>query len=484
MVAAEVTPLLKTGGLADAVAGLSAALVRLGHDVRVLMPGYRHVFDAAREVAPEGGFCDPDAQGAGLLGAPLPRSGVLAWLLDHPFFSERGGNPYLDRHGRDYPDNDRRFDCLARVAAGIAGGYSGLAWRPDVVHAHDWHAGLTPVHMLLRRVPAACVFTVHNLAYQGLFPPDAIERLQLPAWLWHPEALEYYGRLSFIKGGLNFSDRLSTVSPTFAREIMTPEYGEGLQGVLARRSAELKGILNGLDLEEWNPAADPLITAAYSPHDLSGKRHNRSRVRQVLGLVDDPEQVLVAVIGRLADQKGIDLLLGALPQLMELPVQIAVLGSGQRIYEEALEAAAAGYPGRLSVTIGYDEGLAHELEAGAEMLLMPSRYEPCGLAQMQAMRYGTIPVVRGCGGLLDTVVDADREALAQGAATGFVFEPATVPALVGAVRRALAVRRDPRQWAGLVSTAMAADFSWRRSAEHYLSLYRDALRCRNMAAGA
>ena len=483
MVASEVSPLLKTGGLADAVAGLSGALTRLGHDVRVLVPGYRRILETSPDLVPEGGFRDPETPEADLLATTLPRSGVGAWLLDHPSFGERGGNPYLDEHGRDYADNDRRFDRLARVAAGIAGGRSGLDWRPDVVHAHDWHAGLTPVRMLLRRVAAACVFTVHNLAYQGLFPHEALDRLELPAWLWHPEALEYYGRFSFMKGGLNFSDLLTTVSPAFAREVLTPAYGEGLEGVLARRAGELTGIVNGLDLEEWNPETDPLITAAFSRRDLSGKARNRARVRGILGLAEEPDKALVAIVGRLADQKGIDLLLGALPHLMRMPVQVAVLGSGQRIYEQALENAAAEYPAQLSVTVGYEERLAHELEAGAELLLMPSRYEPCGLAQMQAMRYGTIPVVRACGGLRDTVVDADATALAQGTATGFAFEQATVQALVGAVRRALELRREPQAWAALVDTAMAADFSWRRSAESYAALYRDALHQHGIAAG-
>lgn len=483
MVAAEASPLVKTGGLADAVAGLAGALAGLGHDVRLLIPAYRRIPDAGWRLEPEAALAPAALAGSGLLRTELPPSGVCTWLVDHPAFGERAGNPYVDTSGRDYADNDVRFDRLSRVASLLAGGRAGLDWRPDVVHAHDWHAGLTPVRMLLERVAVPIVFTVHNLAYQGLFPEASLERLALPRWLWHPDALEYYGRLSFMKGGLNFADRLSTVSPTFAREMLTATYGEGLEGVIRRREADLKGILNGLDQAEWNPETDPHIAVNYSRRDLGGKRADRAAVRRRVGLPERADRLLVAMVGRLAAQKGVDLVLSALPRLLEMPLQIAVLGSGERVYEEALNRAAAEQRERLSVTVGYDEALAHQLEAGADLLLMPSRYEPCGLAQMQSMRYGTVPVVRGCGGLLDTVVDADAGALAQGTATGFVFGPATAPALVDAVRRAVALQRERPQWEALMRAGMRCDFSWRRSAEEYLALYREALAGRAGAAG-
>ncbi len=478
MVASEMSPFIKTGGLADAVGGLAKALATLGHEVRVLMPAYGGVFADGWRLESEAGFQGAQLPGLGLLTTDVPRSRAKVWFLDHPTYRQRSGNPYVDRSTREYSDNAERFDRLARCAAAITRGNTGLAWQPHVVHAHDWHAGLTPVHMLLGRIPTAVVFTVHNLSYQGLFPEGTMGRLDLPPWLWHSEALEFYGRLSFMKGGLNFADLLTTVSPTFAREMLTSTYGEGLEGVLRRREPDLTGVLNGLDMEEWNPETDPHIAATYSRQDLSGKTANRTAVRRRLGLEDEPDTALVVMIGRLVAQKGVDLVLSALPQLLGLPIQIAVLGSGERVYEEAFMDAAKAHPGKLHVHIGYDEKLAHQWEAGGDMLLMPSRYEPCGLAQMQSMRYGTIPVVRECGGLRDTVIDANESALAQGTATGFTFEPATAPALVNAMQRAVALHRDRERWSALIQTAMMQDFSWHRSAATYVDLYLEALRRR------
>lgn len=478
MVAAEASPLIKTGGLADAVSGLAAALAGLGHDLRVLVPAYRSILEAGWRLEPEAGFRIAAMPGTRLLHTELPRSGVGVWLVDHPSFAQRAGGPYADAAGREYPDNDVRFDRMNRVATRIAGARAGLDWCPDVVHAHDWHAGLLPVHMLLERVPTPVVFTIHNLAYQGLFPAASLDTLGLPHWLWHPDALEYYGRLSCMKGGLQFADLLTTVSPTFAREILTATYGEGLEGVIRQREGDLSGILNGLNQNEWNPESDSRLVANYSSRDLGGKRANRTALRKKLGLAERKDRLVVAMIGRLVAQKGVDLLLSALPDLLKLPLQIAVLGSGDSAYETALSKAAAAHPKQMSVTLGFDEDLAHLLEAGADVLLMPSRYEPCGLAQMQSMRYGTVPVVRGCGGLLDTVVDADAARLAQGTATGFVFEPATAPALLEAVGRALAVHRKRAQWESLMRAGMHTDFSWRRSAEAYSALYDKATSAR------
>lgn len=475
MVSAEVSPFMKTGGLADAVAGLAGGLAELGCDVRLLTPAYGATLAAHSGLKPLAGFsAPPGLAGSRLLEDRSRRTGATVWLLDHPSFGGRGGNPYLDEHDVEYADNAARFDLLCRTACAIAAGRAGLRWRPDLVHAHDWHAGLLPVRMMLERIGVPEVFTVHNLSYQGLFPRAGFDALDLPAWLWHPQAIEFYGRLSFIKGGLIFADRLTTVSPTFAREILTPTYGEGLEGVLAERAGDLTGIINGLDQTLWNPVDDPRIAANYSSEAPEAKARNREALRADLGLADDPGRPLVAMVGRLVPQKGVDLLLGALPQLLELPVQLAILGSGTADYEEALSAAAREHPDSLHAVIGYDEALAHRIVAGADMFLMPSRYEPCGLAQMQAMRYGAVPIVRLCGGLADTVTDADARHLADGTATGFGFAEATVPQLVAAVRRAAKLWRNETRWRPLMQAAMRRDFSWRASAEHYLEVYAAA----------
>lgn len=475
-VAAEASPFVKTGGLADAVSGLAGGLADLGHDVRVLVPAYRSIPESGWRLEPEARFrAPPGLAGTSLSSAELPHESARLWLLEHPSFGERAGNPYMDPEGAGYPDNAQRFDRLCRAGCALAADAAGLKWRPDVLHAHDWHAGLVPVRMQLLRLGTPVVFTIHNLAYQGVFDAAEAAPLNLPAWLWHPEAMEFYGRLSFMKGGLNFADRLSTVSPTFAREILTPEYGEGLDGVLRRRAGDLTGILNGIDFRVWNPASDPHIPTPYSSTAPVGKAADRSALRRRLGLPDEPGIAVAAFIGRLALQKGVDLLLGALPEFLGLPMQLVVLGSGHGAYERALEAAARAHPERISVTSRYDEGFAHLIEAGADLLLMPSRYEPCGLTQLQSLRYGTVPVVRSCGGLADTVVDADDAALAGGTATGFRFDEASVAAFVAAVRRALALRRDRIRWERLVHTGMARDFSWKHGAAAYLDWYAQAI---------
>ncbi len=475
LVSAEVSPWMKTGGLADAVAGLADGLAGLGQDVRVLTPAYGATLATHAKLKPLARFRAPtDLPDTRLLAGEPARSGAKVWLLDHPSFGERTGNPYLDEQGAEQADNAECFDCLCRMACAIAAGRAGIGWRPDVVHAHDWHSGLVPVRLMLERIATPNVFTVHNLAYQGVFPHAAFTDLGLPEWLWHPQALEFYGQFSFLKAGLVFGDRLTTVSPTFAREMLTPTYGEGLEGVLQERAGDLTGIVNGLDQSIWNPADDPHIAAQYSTDDIEGKAKNCTVLRQSLGLADDHKRAVMAMVGRLAPQKGVDLVLGALPELLQKPLQLVVLGSGLASYEQALVKAAAEHPDSMHVTIGYDEALAHRIVAGADMFLMPSRYEPCGLAQMEAMRYGAVPIVRACGGLADTVTDAGAEHLADGSATGFRFEAPTVPELLAAVDRALKLWRNPPRWRVLMQTGMWQDFSWRASAERYLVLYADA----------
>lgn len=408
----------------------------------------------------------------------LPGYGVPVWLIDSPAFSRRSGSPYVDAKGHPYPDNAECFNFLSRVAAWIAAGSAELEWQPDLVHCNEWHTGLIPVWLGLENIPVASVFTIHNLAYQGLFPRAVFDKLRLPAALWHHQALEFHGQVSFIKGGLMFADRLTTVSPGFAREILLPDNGEGLDGVLRERVDELSGILNGLDTRCWDPEQDPLLIQNYSSGSLQLKAVNKLSVQRQLQLKPTSKLPLVTVIGRLAYQKGIDVLLESLPQLMELPLQLAVVGSGDLPYEVALRDAAKQYPHRMAVHIGFNEVLAHRLEAGADMLLMPSRFEPCGLTQMQSLRYGTVPVVGRCGGLLDTVTDTDPVSLNSHTATGFFIDPLSPAGIVTAMRSALAVFGRPAEWQTLMEQGMRQDFGWEQSAQNYEAVYREAVTAR------
>ncbi len=477
-VASEAHPLIKTGGLGDVCGSLPAALKALGADVRLLLPGYHDALKHAGPLKPVARIVPPLlAKPATLLEGTLPGTRVKTWLIDFPSAYDRPGNPYLNAHGQPWHDNAARFALLARAATAIARRAAGLAWRPDVVHCHDWQTGLVPALLAQEPKRPATVFTIHNLAYQGLFPRETLTALGLPGSFWSPERLEFYGRLSFIKGGLVYADRLTTVSPTYAREILTPEFGEGLDGLLRHRAHDLSGILNGIDDRAWNPARDTHLVAHYSARRFTAKQRNKAALQQQFSLPVSAVP-LIGMVGRLVQQKGVDLVIEALPQLMELPLQLALLGSGEAGYEDALRRAAKKYPEKLAVTIGYDEPLAHRVEAGSDMFLMPSRFEPCGLNQLYSLRYGAVPIVRPVGGLADTVVDAMPETLEAGNATGIVFDEATPAALLGALRRALALYADPRRWKRLALTGMRRDFSWRHSAGDYLELYDRLARSR------
>ncbi|MCO5170503.1 MAG: glycogen synthase GlgA [Planctomycetes bacterium] len=466
-VTAEAHPLMKTGGLADVCGSLPAALRALGHDVRLLMPAYPRACEQVADLAPAGRLTGP----ARLLRGTFPGTRMPVYLFDAPGSFDRAGNPYLGPDGRDWPDNAARFAALCRAAVAVGMGRAGLDWRPEVVHAHDWHTGLVPALLSRERRRPATVFTIHNLAYQGLFPREAFDALELPAALWSVDGLEFHGQLSFIKGGIAFADRVTTVSPTYAREICTPELGCGLDGLLRARGEDLVGILNGADYGVWDPSRDPLIERPYDPGTLEARADNKAALRDRLGLVDDPRLPLVASVGRLVEQKGVDLLVDALPLLMRRPVQLFVCGTGDRAFAKALEREAARHDGRLAVHVGYTEELAHATWAGADIFVMPSRFEPCGLTQLYSLRYGAVPVVRRTGGLADTVVDADPASLRAGRATGFTFATCTREALVQALDRAMACWRRPALWRKLVRAGMAQEFSWTRSARSYVALY-------------
>ncbi len=474
-VAAEVFPLVKTGGLADVVGALPPALAEAGADVRVLLPGYPAVLDAVLhqkrllEIGPLFG-----AARVTLRRGQLPYSHVDAYMIDAPYLYRRPGGPYQAGDGSEWSDNLQRFALLGWMAAHLAAGELDPDWTPQVLHAHDWHAGMACAYMAAHPgTTAGSVFTVHNLAYQGLFPPHDFTQLGLPPRFMQSHGLEYHGQLSFMKAGLKFARRITTVSPTYAREIATHEFGCGLDGVIRGRAADVSGILNGVDRRIWDPAQDTAIAARYAAGDLSGKARCKAALQRELGLGEEPGTPLFGVVSRLTAQKGLDLVLAALPALLRQGGQLVLQGSGDPVLEAAFNAAAFSHPGRVAVRIGYDEQFAHRLIAGSDLILVPSRFEPCGLTQMYGLRYGTLPLVRRVGGLADTVVDASGAALHEGRATGFVFDAATPAALEGALQRAWQLWARPDEWRRLVRTAMAQDFSWAGSAARYMALYRD-----------
>jgi starch synthase len=475
-VAAEVFPLVKTGGLADVLGALPQALASAGADVRLLLPGLPAILAGIGKtrVVCELGPMFSAGRVRLVVGEMAP--GLAVYAVDAPYLYERPGNPYLAADGQEWADNLQRFALLGWVAAHVAAGELDPDWQPDVMHAHDWHAAMSCAYLAARPVrSAASVFTVHNLAFHGLFAPTDFFLLGLPSRYMAPSALEFHGQLSFIKAGLKFASRVTTVSPTYAQEIRTPELGSGLDGVIRARGDEVSGILNGVDPEVWDPATDREIGSHYSAADLGGKALCKAALQQALGLQVQADAPLFAIVSRLTSQKGLDLVLAALPALLAQGAQFAVQGSGDASLEQAFRQAMVQFPGRVSVRLGYDESFAHQMMAGADAMLVPSRFEPCGLTQLYALRYGTVPLVRRVGGLADTVVDASDDALARDAATGFQFGPATVDALSEALARAIQLYRQPAIWQQLMRRGMAQNFSWEPVAAQYLSLYRDAI---------
>lgn len=472
-VAAEYRPLLKVGGLADVIEALPDALVGLGHDVRVLLPRIRGM-PRGRRIA--------RLPGIGALREASAAPHLKVWMLDTPALGRRSGI-YGDADGAPYPDDAACFADLCRAAVALADDACGLRWRADVVHCHEWQTGLVPPLLQLARVPAASVFTIHNLAQRGLFPAAAAGALGLPAWLMHPDAMEFWGQFAFIKGGLQFADRLTAVSPRYAGEILTPDFGEGLDGALRTRADRLSGILNGLDDTLWNPRTDPLLHVHFSARAAQARRRGRAALLHEIGMRDADAEActLLGHVGRLVPQKGIDLVLDALPALLQRPLRLVVLGRGEAAIEARLRAAALAHPGRIVARIGFDDALAHRIYAGADAFLMPSRFEPCGLSQLSAMRYGAVPVVNPVGGLADTVVDATPRHLDDGSATGFAMRSADTAGLLDAVDRALALHADAGAWPRLVRQAMERRFSWRDSARRYVEVYENARAARGEA---
>jgi starch synthase len=478
-VASEAYPLVKTGGLGDVLYSLPHALHARGADIRLVLPGYRALLRQLEQVRILGWL---DVRGAaGIISARIletrhPDFAFPLWVIDCPQLFDRPGNPYVNGSGQDWPDNGERFAVFARVAALLAQDALDIGWQPAVVHAHDWQTGLVPAFLADQPARPKTVFTIHNLAYGGYFSHADFARLQLPGLWWSAEGAEFHGGFSMLKAGIVYADAVTTVSPTYAQEICTPEFGFGLDGLLLSRQYKLHGILNGIDTAIWNPSTDVHLPAHYSmSRILPGKRRNKQALlERFLPRADDAamQAPLLGLVGRLVEQKGIDWVLAAMPVLLaETDVRFVLLGSGQAVYEQKVARLARQHPERVFVEIGYDEPLAHQIEAGADMFLMPSRFEPCGLNQMYSLRYGTPPIVFRTGGLADTVVDANAATLADASATGFVFDSPDVAAFLDTVRRALELYRQPAQWRRLQQSGMRQSFDWQESANHYLSLY-------------
>jgi starch synthase len=471
MVTSEAHPYAKTGGLAEVAAALPDALGRLGHQVTLVLPRYRGVDITGSRSQVSGVSVGHQTQRVAFH-TREERRGVTVVFVDVPELFDRPGGLY-NVNGVDYPDNGWRFGVFCRAALEYA---RMRGERPSIIHAHDWQAGLVPVYQKMHFSPdptiggVPAVFTIHNLAFQGLFPTALLPALGFGPELLDIQALEYWGRISYLKGGINFSERLTTVSPTYAREILTPEFGFGFDGVLRRRADALTGILNGIDVERWNPEGDEFIGAVYSARNLSGKASARRVLLETAGLSDDQSgRPVIGVLSRLTDQKGFDLIARAVDDLMAFDAMWVMLGSGERHYEELWRSLAARFPQRVSATIGFDERLAHQIEAGSDLFLMPSRYEPCGLNQMYSLRYGTVPIVRATGGLADTVRDvSERDG------NGFKFQGYAPADLVSTVRRALELFRNAREWRKIQQNGMKLDFSWDASAREYVKVYEGA----------
>jgi starch synthase len=467
----EVYPLIKTGGLADVAASLPRALLKLGQDVKILLPAYASVLEKAKSVGiKEVAKIDIDGYLISLKQTRLPGTKVIVWLVDAPEFFEREGNPYCSPDGNDWIDNHKRFYVFAKAAELIALNQVSLDWQPTIVHCNDWQTGLIPALLSLHPSHPATVFTIHNLAYRGLFSYQAFAELNLPSVFWHHERLEFYGQMSFIKGGLAFADYITTVSPSYAQEIQHPEFGCGMDGLMRYRNDSLAGILNGIDTDEWNPGTDPHLTCNYNRRTLGNKIKNKLALQEDLGLTVDAETPLFGFVGRLVDQKGVDLILDQMNQFLNLNCQLVVLGSGFPHYEKALKNIAEQYPEKVAVTLGYNESFAHRIEASSDIFLMPSIFEPCGLNQLYSLRYGTLPVVHAVGGLRDTVFEQTKEG-EQGEANGFVFSGAIAEELFAAIQRSISLFQKKDQWKQLQMNAMSKDFSWDVSAKEYLAIY-------------
>lgn len=472
-VASELFPIIKTGGLADVAGALPIALAKEGVQVVSLLPGYPAVQKALGHTEVIREYSSFFGDSARLLAAKANQ--LELFVLDAPHLYDRPGSPYLTPDGRDWPDNARRFAALGRVAADIGQGKV-PGFVPDIVHAHDWQAGLAPAYLHYSEMPRpGTIFTIHNIAFQGIFPADMLYELGLPPHAFTVDGVEYYGQIGFLKAGLRLSDRITTVSPTYAKEIQTPEGGMGLDGLLRTRSKDVFGILNGIDESVWDPSTDAALAGPFTRDSLDRRGANKQALQQRLELAEDSKAMLFGVVSRLSEQKGLDLVLGALPALLQNGAQLALLGAGDRALEESFRAASIVYPGKVGCFFGYDETLAHLIQGGSDALLVPSRFEPCGLTQLCAMHYGSVPIVSRVGGLADTIIDANEMAIASGVATGLQFSPVNLTSFIDAIGRARVLWTDREVWRRVQRNGMAAEVGWGRPARQYAHLYRSCL---------
>ena len=472
----EVFPLIKTGGLADVSGSLPSALQKLGVDIRVIVPGYPSVLEQLSDIQHLAMLNDlPVINEVELLLGTITENQVKVIVVKSALLYERGGGPYADANGQEWPDNGVRFGVFSKVAAILSSPNSPLPdWRPDIVHCNDWQTGLIPAYMkLVDHTPAKSIISLHNMAFQGCYPYEMVETLNLPTSAFIMEGLEYYGQLSFLKAGIFYADSITTVSPGYAQEIQTEAFGFGLQGLLAKRSHEIIGILNGIEPEEWNPETDSYLVKNYSQTRLAGKKQVKKALQQKLRLNVDANAPLLGIVSRLTDQKGLDLFLPIVQNLLDAGCELALLGSGDPDLEMAFRDLATHNPGKASVTIGYNEPLSHQIMAGCDLFIMPSRFEPCGLNQLYGLAYGTPPVINKTGGLADSVMDANEPNIRDKTATGFIMQDASVEALLACIERALKLyRNEPKVWRQLQKNGMSQNLSWDKSALEYLNLYQ------------
>lgn len=468
----EIYPLVKTGGLADVTGALPIALAGSGVAMRTLVPGYPAIMAAFKKKKAVLSY--PALQGGKASVHSVNVAGLDLFVLDAPHLFDRPGGPYGDASGSDWQDNWRRFAAFGQVGADIAAGAI-AGYAPDIVHAHDWQSAITLAYMRYGKAAATpSLVTVHNLAFQGRFGAGIFGELGLPAEAMSIDGVEYYGGVGFLKAGLQAASAITTVSPTYAQEIRTPEFGMGLDGLITQRAGDLYGIVNGIDVDVWNPAGDTHLAATYTAKTLKARKANRAALEERFSL-DSDNGPIVCVVSRLTWQKGIDLLVATVDELVGAGIRLAVLGSGDAGLEGALLAAAARHRGRVGVVVGYDEGLSHLMQGGCDAIVIPSRFEPCGLTQLYGLRYGCVPIVARTGGLADTVIDANEAALSAGVATGFEFEPNNVGALTHALRRMAQAHQNPAIWASIQRQGMKADVSWDQSAQKYVALYEKLL---------
>lgn len=470
----EVFPLIKTGGLADVAGSLPRALLKNKQDIRILLPAYREVLNNLKTykvVAETFHYNQP----VRILETTLPGTRVKTWLVENEHAFDRPGNPYLNAEGNSWIDNAFRYALFSQVAVDISLNRIGLKWQPDVVHCNDWQTGLVPALLSTYEKRPATIFTIHNMAYQGLFDAETFFGLGLPEQLWGLDGVEFHQLFSFMKGGLVYADRINTVSPSYAAEIQQNEFGYGLDGLLRFRKQRLSGIINGIDTDVWNPGTDKLLSQNYNRNTLAKKTINKTELQKYFGLPVSKDIPLIGMISRLVEQKGMDAILAAMKDLVKLPLQLVFLGNGAAIYEKSLLAWAAKCPDKVSVTIGYDEQLSHQIEAASDCYLMPSIFEPCGLNQLYSLRYATLPIASNVGGLADTVIDTQPQTIKNKTANGFIVEENSAEAIHKAVSHALSSYQDKKLWRQLQLNAMKPDRSWQASAEQYLQLYDRAI---------